>query len=130
MIGTALGQLKNSKAGDARMIRVEYLKALSDTTLPDILAEIFNRLVLTGTFPYTWAEAEARPLHKNGQLSNKDNYRYIMLTAIFYKVYSITVNNQITPYLDQERQFFQAGFRKKHSFVHHLLTLRTLIEQS
>lgn len=81
-------------------------------------------------FPISWTEAEPRPLHKNGSITLKDNYRYIMITFILYTLYATTVNNQITPSLNHANQFFQAGFRKKHSCAHHLFTTSVLIEQS
>lgn len=130
MITKALAHLKNNKAADSYMVRGEYLKVLADSKFSRIMAQLFNQLLQRGEFPRTWTQAEAQPLHKNGNMLVKDNYRYIMITAILYKLYATTVNHQITPYLNQDSQFFQAGFRKRHSCAHHLFITRVLIEQA
>lgn len=63
------------------------------------MAAIFNMIQEAETFSQTWSVAEARPLHKSGATGVKDNYRYIMITSMFYKLYATTVNDKITPYL-------------------------------
>lgn len=54
-----------------------------------MLATIFNELVKEGWFPLTWAKAIAVPLYKVGKMSLPGNYQYIMLNAVFYKVYGL-----------------------------------------
>lgn len=60
----AITRLKNHKAADQFDMKAEYLKLLTESELPRIMAHINNRLVKDGVFPRTWMEAEVRPLHK------------------------------------------------------------------
>lgn len=127
MISYALSQLKNNKASNSFMVKTEYLKALKDTRFLEVMAQFFNNFLVHGQFPITWSqtEASAHPLHKSRARGNQD-YRYILITAILYKLYFTAVNNQVTPTCNHPMQYFQAGFRKKHSCAHHLFTLRIL----
>lgn len=98
-IAAALAKLRNNKAADQHDIKAEYLKALHKSEFPRVMADIFNKIQKSGTFLKTWSEAEARPLHKQGPMDIKDNYRYIMITSLFYKLYAMTINDKITPCL-------------------------------
>lgn len=126
----AIRKMKNNKAADKFDIKAEYFKELKDTEFPNSMTTVFNDVVRTDIFPRTWSEAEARPLHKSGSLLNKDNFRYIMITSMFYKLYSTAINDKITPFMQNDSQKFQAGFRKGHSCAHHLFTLRVLVEKA
>lgn len=127
-IQKAISKLKNHKAADQYGLRAEYLKALQDTQFAQVVTEIYNRVISDGHFPKSWSEAVAQPLHKSASKLLKDNYRYIMLVTMVYKVYATTINAKITPFLHTKNQMFQAGFKKKHSCAHHILTMQIVVE--
>lgn len=122
-IEKAIGKMKNNKATDRYDIKAKYFKELKDTAFSQIMSNLFNEIIKSGDFPRSWSEAEARPLHKSGSMLSKDNFTYIMLTSMFYKLYSTAINMKVTSFLQNQSQRFQAGFRKGHSCAHHLFTL-------
>lgn len=61
-------------------------------------------------------------------MSLPENYRYIMLNTVFYKIYAKACNFLRMPYLNTAGQAWQAGFRKAHSCLHHVFTLCCIVE--
>ena len=58
-----------------------------------------------------------------------NNYRPITLMSNIYKLFSTIITKRITPALDENQSYEQAGFRKGFSTADHLQTLTQLIEK-
>lgn len=128
LIHKAIQSTKSGKAADRHRLIIEFFKMVNTSAMMSTLAGVFNRLLAEGWFPVTWAEAIAVPLFKAGKLSIPGNYRYIMLNTIFYKIYAKACNILLMPFPNVPGQSWQAGFRKAHSCLHHIFTLRCVVE--
>lgn len=123
-----MNNTKSGKAADKHGLIIEFFKMINTTAMMTTLAGNFNGLLTEGRFPTTWAEAIAVPLFKASKMNIPCNYRYIMLNIVFYKIYAKACNILLTPYLNVPGQSWQVGFRKSHSCLHYIFTLRCIVE--
>jgi hypothetical protein len=68
------------------------------------------------------------PIFKNGDRNIPSNYRTIMISPILAKLYGIILEKKISLWLEShdKRDKGQAGFRRYHSTVDHLVTFRII----
>ena len=73
-----------------------------------------------------------KPLHKGGDVNNVNNYRTIMVGSLMAKLFGCIMESKISVWAEKngKRAYGQAGFRKHHSTIDHLVTLRVLMEES
>jgi len=91
---------------------------------------LMNKCLHIGNIPRTCQNAQDILLHKKGDKLNLSNFCPISLWLHPYKLLTkILFHNRLTRELDEYQSSDQAGFRKRHSTVEHLQTLRTLIEK-
>jgi len=90
---------------------------------------LMNKCLHIGNILRTRQNAQVILLHKKGDKLNLSNFRPINLLPHPYKFPIKILTNRLTRKLDEYQSSDQAGFRKGHSTVEHLQTLRTLIEK-
>ena len=81
------------------------------------LAFIFNTSIETSVFPDMWKIARITPIFKDGNKTNKSNYRPISVLPVLSRIFEKLVYNQLYKYLE-ENCFLsanQSGFRALHS---------------
>jgi hypothetical protein len=96
-----------------------------------ILCKLFNFLYSKGVYPESWTKGILVPVPKKGDLSNVDNYRGIMLTSIFSKIFSYLLDNRARKFAEENNILTdcQFGFRQKRSTIDCIFVLQTLIDK-
>ena len=92
------------------------LNMSADVVTPSLLF-IINKSISTGKFPSVWKEAKVKPLFKNGNKEDVNNYRPISILPTVSKLIEKWVESQFSNYLNEFNLFYksQSGFRPKHS---------------
>ena len=87
------------------------------------LACIFNTSLKSSRFPNYWKTARVIPIFKEGNKSDKSNYRPISVLPAISRLFEKLVFNQLYQYLDHKGllSLNQSGFRRLHSNVTCLL---------
>ena len=93
------------------------------SSIADPLTHIFNRSILSGTFPKQMKIAKIIPLFKKGDDLDTGNYRPISLLSSLSKILERLIFTRVTKFLNTHNIFAnsQFGFRQKHSTIHALL---------
>lgn len=100
-----------------------------------VLLQLFNDIWTQKTsFPTVWQKATVIPILKPGKNSTSaESYRPISLTSCLCKLMEGMVNRRLVWLLENNNYFLnrnQAGFRRKHSTIDHLVTLESAILQA
>lgn len=92
----------------------------------------FSILLKCSHYPVQWATGVLLPLHKSGELDDPNNYRGITLNSSISKLFTLLLNNRLNAFCDEYEllTYNQIGFRKGFRTADHVLTLKTLIDQS
>ena len=82
-------------------------------------------------FPTPWTQYLIIHIFKSGDTNDPSNYETIMIIPLLAKLYGIIIEKKINGWLEMEgkRAKDQAGFRRNHSTMDHLLTLRISVEE-
>jgi hypothetical protein len=121
--------LSNGKAKDIEGYLAEIFKIGGSILIPHI-HKLFNLAVNKG-FPKPWMKKIIVPIFKNGDKNIPSNYRTIMISLILAKLYGIILEKKISIWLEShgKRAKGQVGFRRYHSTMDHLVTLRIIAEE-
>ena len=84
-VRTSLQRLSTGKATGLDKLSGYFLKTAASYIFPPSSA-IFNLSISSGIFPDLWETAKVSPLHKDGPLFDKFNYRPISVLAIVSKI--------------------------------------------
>ena len=121
-IKEAIGKLKTSKSFSDDGISSYFLK-LAMPFIEDSLVYIFNTSLETSQFPDPWKIARVSPIFKDGDKTEKSNYRPISVLPVVSRLFEKLVFSQLYQYLN-DNCFInsnQSGFRELHSTVTCLL---------
>ena len=88
------------------------------------ISDMFND-ALQHRMSYNWTTNWIKPLHKGGDINNVNNYRTIMVGSLMAKLFGCIMESKISVWAEKsgKRAYGQAGFRKHHSTIDHLVTL-------
>ena len=92
----------------------------------DIIANIFNKYLTTGTTHPTWKQATVITIHKHGKpIHDPQSYRPISLISHIAKIYERILNERLIHYPETNEILppEQAGFRKVRSTTEHIMTV-------
>jgi len=108
--------LDASKATGIDGIDAKFIK-LSGPYIVNILMQICNLSIATGTFPASWKLAKVTPLHKKDTRDDPNNYRPISILPVLSKLLERHVSNNLYEFLTCHDLIAmrQSGFRPKHS---------------
>ena len=114
--------LKESKAAVPDKINARLVKDSAEIICSS-LTKIFNRSLQCGIFPDDLKNAFVSPIYKNGDKSDRSNYRPISVLSTVAKVFEKLVYSQIISYIDDSKILSnsQFGFQKGHSTTTSLL---------
>ena len=118
----AIGKLRTSKSFGDDGISSYFLK-LAMPFIEDSLVYLFNTSLETSQFPDPWKIARVSPIFKDGDKTEKSNYRPISVLPVVSRLFEKLVFNQLYQYLN-DNCFInsnQSGFRELHSTVTCLL---------
>ena len=95
-------------------VHTNHLLCSPDSFL-DLLSKLFSVCVIHGYLPLDMIKGTINPLVKDahGELSSSDNYRPVMLSSVFLKLFEYCLLEKINPYLTFNDR--QHGFRPNYS---------------
>jgi hypothetical protein len=122
-------QLENGKAKDNEGYQDKNFKIRGPILIPHI-HKIFN-LAINQAFSKPWTKSPIVPIFKNGDRNIPSNYRTIMISLTLANLYGIILEKKISLWLEShsKRDKGQAGFRRYHSIVDHIVTFRIIAEE-
>ena len=129
-IVVAANSLKKKKASGVDNVKNEYIKH-SINKLGDAYLKLFNKVIETGNVPDEWGIGLIKPLYKGkGNIHDCDNYRGITLLSCIGKLFTSVLNNRLNAFITDNNILSQnqAGFRKSHSTLDHVYSLKCLID--
>jgi hypothetical protein len=65
------------------------------------LCDIFNTILNSGFYQYSWTESTIIPLFKKGKRDNVANYRGISLISCLAKIFTGILNNRISKWCEE-----------------------------
>ena len=115
-VRTSLQQLSTSKATGLDDLSSFFLKIAASSISPS-LPSVFNLSISSGVFPNLWKTAKVSPLHKDGSLFDRSNYRPISVLAVLSKILERHVHQTFYYFLSQHELLLdsQFGFRSSRS---------------
>ena len=115
-VRTSLQQLSTSKATGLDDLSSFFLKIAAPAISPSLTA-VFNLSISSGVFPDLWKTAKVSPLHKDGSLFDRSNYRPISVLAVLSKILERHVHQTFYYFLSQHELLLdsQFGFRSSRS---------------
>jgi hypothetical protein len=123
-----LHKLKNNKAGGLNGITNEMYKYAKDTTLPKVIANLFENIIRGNYFPVNLNIGLICTIVKDPVQSNQalDNTRPITLSEVL----AIVLENFILGYLlkGETLHRHQFGFRKNSSCMHAVFSIKEVME--
>ena len=101
------------------------LVKLSAPLITHAMTVIFNKSIVSGTFPCEWKIAKVTPVYKTGQREDMNNYRPISVICIIARTMEKLVYNQLYEYFIKNYMLTnsQHGFRPNHSTVTAMLEI-------
>ncbi len=101
-------------------ISIKLVK-LSAPLITHAMTVIFNKSIVSGTFPCEWKT----PVYKTGPREDMNNYRQISVISIIAKTMEKLVYNQLYEYFIKNDMLTnsQHGFRPNHSTVTAMLEI-------
>lgn len=111
-----INDLARNKCPGPDRITADVVKDNSDI-FSRILADSFNKILETASYPECLKIARVVPIFKSGDVCDASNYRPISTLCIFNKILEKLLVNRIVPFLKQHNVLynFQYGFRQGSS---------------
>ena len=86
-------------------------------------SDIYNASKNSNQFPSSLKTADVRPIHKEDELTSKNNYRPVSILPVLSKLYENIMNEQISSYIDKHLSPYLFGYRKGYGTQHCLLVM-------
>ena len=122
--------MKGSSAPGVDGIPAKIWK-IGKTVLVPVLAAVFSFMTKKRKWPDQWNLSVGIPIFKKGKRLDQNNYRIISLGNVMSKIFCKVIESRLGKWLDEKELLspFQVGFRKSHSSIDHIFTLRILAEK-
>lgn len=124
----AVKKLKNNKSPGHDLVINEHIFTTVTIFLP-VYRKLFNLIYDRGYVPDEWLIGIIKPIFKNkGDPTQPENYRPITLLSCLGKLFTCILSKRLDTYASEINLITssQAGFRKNHSTLDHILTLQFL----
>ncbi len=123
-VSKLLYTIKTNKATGHDRISAKLLKDGADV-IAKSLSTIFNKSILSGSFPDDMKIAIVSPICKSDCKSKPTNYRPVSVLSAVAKIFEKLISHQLSNYLESNKILVnqQSGFRKKHSTETSLLSV-------
>ena len=120
----AFAKVKTAKSFGIDNISSYFMK-LALPYIENSLAFLFNTSIETSQFPDSWKVARITPIFKDGDKTEKSNYRPISVLPVISKLFEKLVFNQLYQYMKDNGLFTsdQSGFLRLHSTLTCLLKM-------
>ena len=118
----AMAKMKIKKSFGNDNISGNFLK-IAFAVISSSLLKIFNVSIETNTFPDAWKIARVAPIYKEGEKSEKSNYRPISVLPVISRLFEKLIYDQLYQYMNGSGLLSpnQSGFRALHSTITCLL---------
>ena len=122
--------LSNDSSPGYDQITNKILKALPGNWLLT-LKDLFNVIILLGSYPKQWSKSIIKPIYKSGDPNNTNNYRGISLLSCVGKLLSSILSKRLSNWAKKndilcDEQF---GFRKNRRKTDAVFILQCLIQK-
>ena len=123
-IKDAFSKVKTAKSFGTDNISSYFMK-LALPYIENSLAFLFNTSIETSQFPDSWKVARITPIFKDGDTTEKSNYRPISVLPVISKLFEKLFFNQLYLYMKENGLFTsdQTGFLRLHSTLTCLLKM-------
>ena len=93
---------------------------------------IFEKSLLSSSFPSAWKLANIQPVHKKSSRQLKTNYRPISLLPVCCKIFEKIIFDNLYTFINSNNLLspFQSGFRPGDSTINQLLSITTEIYEA
>ena len=127
-ISRIINDFQNNKSSD---IPIKVIKKSSHVISP-VLANYFNKLMTSGTFPDVLKVGRITPIFKKDNPECIENYRPISTLPIFGKIFEKIIFKRLYSFATSQNILHnnQFGFRKSHSTSHAVNYSVSIIENS
>ena len=121
-IRAAFAKIKTAKSFGIDNISSYFLK-LALHYIGNSLAALFNTSIETSQFPDSWKVARVTPIFKEGDKTEKSNYRPISVLPVISRLFEKLVFDQLYQHMKENHLFSpdQSGFLRLHSTLTCLL---------
>ena len=121
-IRAAFAKVKTAKSFGIDNISSYFLK-LALPFIGNSLAALFNTSIETSQFPDSWKVARVTPIFKEGDKTEKSNYRPISVLPVISRLFEKLVFDQLYQHMEENHLFSpdQSGFLRLHSTLTCLL---------
>ena len=119
-----IDKLNPKKAHGIDGISIELIKKCkNEIALP--LKIIFEKCLLTGTYPELWKKANVQPVHKKDSRQIASNYRPISLLCVSGKIFEKIIFDQMYNFFNENNLIteHQSGFRPGDSTINQLMSI-------
>lgn len=89
----------------------------------------YNAFLFERRTPEQWNYTVMIILHKMGDMTEIENYRFISLLSYLYKLFMKIITNKLGPLLDNHQQQKQARFRSDFGMNDHLQVIKSWLEK-
>lgn len=128
-IETHINKLKTKKSPGIDGILNEMIKSGRYILVP-IIKTLFNKILISGTFPQIWNKGLIKTIYKKGDKLLPSNYRGITLTSCLGKLFTSILQTRLMNYLENNKLLCaeQFGFRRNSRTTDNLFILKQLIQ--
>ena len=120
----------NGKAKEIEEYEAKIFSIGENVPIRANIHKLFNPVVKR-IFPDPWNKSLIIPIFKSGDKNNPSNYWTTMIIPLLAKLYNVILKNKISILLESEGKWArgQAGFRRHHSTMNHLVMLRSIVKE-
>ena len=111
-----MNQMKTTKSVGTDKISSYFLR-LTMSYVSNSIAQLLNISARNSIFPEAWKTARVTPIFKEGDKSERSNYRPISVLPVLTRLFEILIFNQLYKYLNDNNLLSQeqSGFRALQS---------------
>ena len=107
-IRDAFATVKTAKSFGTDNISSYFLK-LALPFIENLLAFLFNTSIETSHFPYSWKVVRVTPIFKDGDRTEKSNYRPISGLPVISRLFEKLMADQLYQYMNDNDHFYLAN---------------------
>lgn len=123
-----IAQQESEKSCGADGIHIDFLKAVTETTVIRWLTQLYNQCLAQGTTPPAWNQSEIHLLSKDpSKPRDADNLRPISIICIFRKIFERLLLLRFQGDVWAQFHPAQAGFRRSYSTYTNTAVLHSLL---
>ena len=129
-ISKGIRELKLRKASGNDSIGNEIIIAGAPTILP-FLVSFLNEILKSHYYPENWYKGIIKPIHKQGEIDNPDNYRGITINSCLSKLFNLLLTKPLTTFTNDNQilKYNQIGFWKGFRTSDHVFNIKTVINE-